>query len=183
MMPAELLSHRMAAWTVYESPLGPLTLAGDHEGLHAMYFPGRSGPLDEGARDNAPFTDALGQLEEYFAGERQAFDLPLVLEGTAFQRRVWDVLRTIEYGQTRSYGELAAEIGRLDRVRAVGAAVGRTPVPIIVPCHRVIGADGSLTGYGGGLHRKQALLDLESRVRGGATPSSVWAGRQLSLLA
>ena len=182
MTPAELLRASLA-WTMTESPLGPLTLAGDHEGLHAMYFPGRSGPLDEAARDNAPFTDALAQLEEYFAGERQAFDLPLVLEGTAFQRRVWDVLRTIEYGQTRSYGELAAEIGRLDRVRAVGAAVGRTPVPIIVPCHRIIGADGSLTGYGGGLQRKQALLDLESRARGGAPPSLVWAGLQLSLLA
>ncbi len=96
---------------------------------------------------------------------------------------MWDVLRTIEYGGTISYGELAADIGRLDRVRAVGAAVGRTPVPIIVPCHRVIGADGSLTGYGGGLQRKQALLDLESRVGGGAAVPAVWAGRQLSLLA
>jgi methylated-DNA-[protein]-cysteine S-methyltransferase len=182
MMPAELLGASLA-WTVVESPLGPLTLVGDHDGLHAAYFRGRSGPLDEAARDAAPFADAVTQLEEYFAGERQAFDLPLVLKGTAFQRRVWDVLRTIGYGRTRSYGELAADIGRLDRVRAVGAAVGRTPVPIIVPCHRVIGADGSLTGYGGGLQRKQALLDLESRVRGGAAPSGVWAGRQLSLLA
>ena len=93
------------------------------------------------------------------------------------------MLRTIEYGRTLSYGAVADEIGRPDRVRAVGAAVGRTPVPIIVPCHRVIGADGSLTGYGGGLQRKQALLELESGVRGGAAPPGVWAGRQLSLLA
>jgi methylated-DNA-[protein]-cysteine S-methyltransferase len=184
MMPAELLRASLA-WTVVESPLGPLTLVGDDHGLQAVYFPGRSGPLDEATRDEAPFADAVTQLEEYFAGERRAFDLPLVLEGTPFQRRVWDALRTIEYGGTRSYGEVAAEIGRLDRVRAVGAAVGRTPVPIIVPCHRVIGADGSLTGYGGGLQRKKALLDLESRVRGGAARvgETTWAGRQLSLLA
>jgi methylated-DNA-[protein]-cysteine S-methyltransferase len=182
MMPAELLSASLA-WTVMESPLGPLTLTGDHDGLHAVYFRGASGPVNEAARDAAPFTEAVTQLEEYFAGERQRFDLPLVLAGTAFQRRVWDVLRTIDYGHTRSYGDVAAAVGRLDRVRAVGAAVGRTPVPIIVPCHRVIGADGSLTGYGGGLQRKQALLELESGVRGGGAPPGVWAGRQLSLLA
>jgi methylated-DNA-[protein]-cysteine S-methyltransferase len=182
MMPAELLRATLA-WTVVESPLGPLTLVGDDDELHAVYFRGRSGPLDEASRDPRPFTDVTTQLAEYFAGERQRFELALALEGTPFQRRVWAALAEIPYGRTRSYGELAAEIGRLDRVRAVGAAVGRTPVPIIVPCHRVIGADGSLTGYGGGLQRKQALLDLESRVRGGAAPSAVWAGRQLSLLA
>jgi methylated-DNA-[protein]-cysteine S-methyltransferase len=184
MMPAELLRASLA-WTVVESPLGPLTLVGDDHGLRAVYFQGRSGPRDEATRDAAPFAEAVTQLEEYFAGERRAFDLPLMLEGTPFQRRVWDALRTIEYGGTRSYGEVAAEIGRLDRVRAVGAAVGRTPVPIIVPCHRVIGADGSLTGYGGGLQRKEALLGLESRVRGGVARvgETTWAGRQLSLLA
>jgi methylated-DNA-[protein]-cysteine S-methyltransferase len=182
MMPVDLLSHSIVAWTVYESPLGPLTLVGDDDGLRAMYFAGRSGPLDETTRDPQRFADAVTQLEEYFAGERQRFELALALEGTPFQRRVWTALAEIPYGRTCSYGELAAEVGRLDRVRAVGAAVGRTPVPIIVPCHRVIGADGSLTGYGGGLQRKQALLDLESRVRGGATLPAVWAGRQLSLL-
>ncbi len=182
MMPVELRRPSLA-WTVTESPLGPLTLVGDHDGLHAVYFRGRSGPLDEAAQDAGPFAEATTQLGEYFAGERQAFDLPLVLAGTAFQRRVWEVLRTIEYGDTRSYGEVAGAIGRIDRIRAVGAAVGRTPVPIIVACHRVIGADGSLTGYGGGLQRKQTLLDLESRMRGGAAPPGVWAGRQLSLLA
>lgn len=182
MMPAELLTPA-SAWTVVESPLGPLTLVGDHEALHAVYFHGRSGPLDEAARDAAPFAEVETQLAEYFAGERVAFDLPLVLAGTPFQRRVWDALRTIDYGTTRSYGQVADAIGRRDRIRAVGAAVGRVPAPIIVPCHRVIGADGSLTGYGGGLRRKQALLDLEAGVRGGATPAPVWAGRQLSLLA
>ena len=170
------------AWTVYESPLGPLTLVGDDDALWALHFPGRSGPLSEAARDVEPFTEAIVQLEEYFAGERRRFELSLRLDGSPFQRRVWAALQAIPFGATRSYGALADEIARPDRVRAVGAAVGRTPVAIIVPCHRVIGADGSLTGYGGGLHRKQALLDLESAVSGGAPPAPVWAGRQLSLL-
>jgi methylated-DNA-[protein]-cysteine S-methyltransferase len=170
-------------WTVYESPLGPLTLVGDAGALRGLFFRGRSGPLDEARRDPAPFADALTQLEEYFAGDRQQFELALALEGTGFQTRVWAELRTIPYGSTCSYCELAARIGRPDRVRAVGATVGRTPVPIIVPCHRVIGADGSLTGYGGGLQRKQALLDLEAALSGGAVAPPVWAGRQLSLLA
>jgi methylated-DNA-[protein]-cysteine S-methyltransferase len=183
MMHAELLRPRAAAWTVCESPLGPLTLVGGDDGLRAIYFPGRSGPVDETARDSRPFADAIDQLAEYFAGERRRFELSLSLEGTPFQRRVWAALAEIPYGRTTSYGELAAQIGRPDRVRAVGAAVGRTPVPIIVPCHRVIGADGSLTGYGGGLQRKRWLLDLESRVRGGSAPPAIWAGRQLSLLA
>jgi methylated-DNA-[protein]-cysteine S-methyltransferase len=170
-------------WTVYESPLGPLTLTGDEEALRSLSFPGRGGPLDEARHDPAPFADALRQLEEYFAGDRQHFELALALEGTGFQRRVWTELQAVSYGATCSYVELAARVGRPDRVRAVGAAVGRTPVPIIVPCHRVIGADGSLTGYGGGLQRKQALLDLEAAVSGGAVAAPVWAGRQLSLLA
>ncbi|MGH2895551.1 MAG: methylated-DNA--[protein]-cysteine S-methyltransferase [Solirubrobacteraceae bacterium] len=188
-MPAELLMASPGAaplaWTVYESPLGPLTLVGDDSGLRAIYFPGRSGPLAEATRDPVPFAEAMTQLAQYFAGERRRFDLALALEGTPFQRRVWAVLRTIPYGETRSYGEVADEIGRLDRIRAVGAAVGRTPVPIIVGCHRVIGAHGSLTGYGGGVHRKQALLDLESRGSGGGAQVAAtnWAGRQLSLLA
>ncbi|MFZ1992924.1 MAG: methylated-DNA--[protein]-cysteine S-methyltransferase, partial [Solirubrobacteraceae bacterium] len=127
-MPAELLSLPVVAWTVYESPLWPLTLIGDGDGLRAMYFPGRSGPLHEARRDPRPFAAALTQLEEYFSGERQHFELALTLEGTPFQRRVWTALAEIPYGRTRSYGELAAELGRPDRVRAVGAAVGRTPV-------------------------------------------------------
>ncbi|HEY2316993.1 MAG TPA: methylated-DNA--[protein]-cysteine S-methyltransferase [Solirubrobacteraceae bacterium] len=171
------------AWAVYESPIGPLTLIGDHAGLRALHFPGRGGPLDESARDRAPFRDVLDQLEEYFAGGRQRFEVALALEGTPFLQRVWTALQAIPFGSTCSYGELAARMARPDRVRAVGAAVGRTPVPIIVPCHRVIGADGSLTGYGGGLQRKQRLLELEAAVRGGAPAPSVWAGRQLSLMA
>ena len=182
MMPAELLGPAVRAWTVYESPLGPLTLIGDDDGLRAIYFPGRSGPLDEAASDPRPFAQATTQLEAYFAGERRRFELALTLEGTPFQRRVWAALARIPYGHTRSYGALAAEIGRPDRVRAVGAAVGRTPVPIIVPCHRVIGADGSLTGYGGGLQRKQALLDLERDAGAGRPPRPAWAFRQLALL-
>jgi methylated-DNA-[protein]-cysteine S-methyltransferase len=171
------------SWTVYESPLGPLTLVGDADGLHRLNFPGRGAPLDEAARCAAPFTDAIAQLEEYFSGSRQRFDLALNLSGTPFQRDVWGGLAAIPYGSTRSYGELAERVAAgPDRVRAVGAAVGRTPVPIIVPCHRVIGADGSLTGYGGGLQRKRALLDLESAVSGGAAPPAVWASRQLSLI-
>ena len=171
------------AWTVFESPVGPLTLVGDADGLRGLFFPGRSGPLDEARRDPAPFVEALAQLEQYFAGERQGFELALVLEGTGFQKRVWAALQTIPFGSTCSYGELAARVGRPDRIRAVGAVVGRTPVPIVVPCHRVIGADGSLTGYGGGLQRKQALLESEAAVSGGAVAPPVWAGRRLSLLA
>jgi methylated-DNA-[protein]-cysteine S-methyltransferase len=139
-----------------------LTLCGEPGVLRGMWFPGRSAPLDEARRDPAMFTDATAQLEEYFRGERTQFRLTLELTGTPFQRSVWKALREIPYGTTVSYGELAVTIGRADQVRAVGAAVGRTPVPIIVPCHRVIGADGTLTGYGGGLHRKRALLDLEA---------------------
>jgi methylated-DNA-[protein]-cysteine S-methyltransferase len=116
-----------------------------------------------GERDVEPelLADATRQLEEYFAGTRRRFELALDLRGSEFQRAVWDRLLAIPYGETISYGELADAVGRRERVRAVAATVGRTPIPIIVPCHRVIGADGSLTGYGGGLHRKQALLDLE----------------------
>jgi methylated-DNA-[protein]-cysteine S-methyltransferase len=104
------------------------------------------------------------QLSEYFSGQRQAFDLPLALEGTAFQRRVWDALLGIGYGRTLSYGQLADQIGQPTAARAVGLANGRNPVSIIVPCHRVVGADGSLTGYGGGLDNKHRLLELERRV-------------------
>jgi methylated-DNA-[protein]-cysteine S-methyltransferase len=163
-------------WTVYESPLGPLILKGGRGGIRALEFPSRGGPLDEDARDPEPFADAMRQLEEYFTGDRRWFDLPLDLRGTPFQRAVWDLLLAIPYGTTTTYGTLADALGRPDRVRAVGAAVGRTPVPIVVPCHRVIGADGSLTGYGGGLQRKRALLDLE---QAGAPMA---AHRQLALL-
>jgi methylated-DNA-[protein]-cysteine S-methyltransferase len=154
------------AWTTYDSPLGTFELRGGPRGLAELRFPGRSDALDPALRDPAPFAGAIQQLDEHFAGRRQAFELELDLRGTPFQLAVWERLRAIPYGETTTYGALARELGRIERVRAVGAAVGRTPVPIIVPCHRVIGADGSLTGYGGGLDRKRALLDLERRVAG-----------------
>jgi len=165
-------------WTIHETPLGALTLRGGARGLTALSFPGRGEPCDEDARAPEMFADAVRQLDEYFAGERRRFELELDLHGTPFQRSVWERLLTIDYGTTVTYGAIARELGRPERVRAIGAAVGRTPVPIIVPCHRVIGADGSLTGYGGGLQRKQALLDLE---RSGAPPQG-WTLRQLALI-
>ena len=157
-----------SGWTVYESPLGPLTLIAGPAGLRNVLFPGRSPRLEEGAR--APLSAVTAQLDRYFDGELVGFDIELDLRGGSLERIVWGLLLEIPYGQTTSYGELA---GRIDpgaypdglepykRARLVGAAVGRTPTPIVVPCHRVIGADGSLTGYGGGLDRKRALLDLE----------------------
>ena len=170
------------AWTIYQSPVGPLTLIGGPGRLSALNFPGRSGPLAEERRDPEALTAACDQLEEYFDGTRTRFDLALHLGGTAFQRRVWAELIAIQFGATISYAALADAVGRPDRVRAVGATVGRTPVPIVVPCHRVIGANGELTGYGGGLQRKQALLDLEAAVAGGDPPPAVWGGRQLAML-
>lgn len=160
-------------WTIYESPLGPLTVVAAPGGaLRRLRFPEEGAPpLDETSRH--PLESAITQLDEYFAGERQGFELPLELAGTPLQRQVWARLREIPYGETVSYGELTEGIDRsvfprdlepYQRVRAVGTEIGRTPVPIVIPCHRVLGADGSLTGYGGGLHRKRALLDLESGV-------------------
>ena len=114
-------------------------------------------------RDNGMFSDVVDQLAAYFAGELTEFDVPLDFAGSAFQQRVWNALRTIPYGETRSYGQIANEIGATGAARAVGLANGRNPIAIIVPCHRVIGAAGSLTGYGGGLDRKRTLLQLEKR--------------------
>jgi methylated-DNA-[protein]-cysteine S-methyltransferase len=171
------------AWDVYESPIGPLTLEASPGGLTSVWFPARGPARAWADRDPGALAEARIALEAYFAGERRSFaDLELDLRPTAFERAVWTALRAIPFGETVSYGELADRIGRPDRVRAVGAAVGRTPVPIVVPCHRVIGADGSLTGYGGGLQRKQALLDLERRVVAGLSPEPAWAYRQLALL-
>jgi methylated-DNA-[protein]-cysteine S-methyltransferase len=176
-------------WTIYESPLGPLTLVAGPRGLTNLSFPGRLSPPSEAAK--RPMPGVVDQLEAYFAGELRAFDLALDLHGTPLQEAVWQELLAIPYGTTASYGELA---GRIDesiyrsdvqpylRARVVGAANGRNPVPIIVPCHRVIGADGSLTGYGGGLRRKQALLDLERRSLAGEAPDPSWSRRQLAML-
>ena len=150
---------------VMPSPIGPLTLTGDGEVLDGLYMdvPGRPPPIEPAARrDDAAFAAAREQLEAYFAGALRRFSLPLRLRGTPFQRDVWEALQAIPYGATMAYGELARRIGRPAAVRAVGLANGRNPVSIVVPCHRVIGAGGGLTGYGGGLERKRRLLELEA---------------------
>ncbi|MFJ9558796.1 methylated-DNA--[protein]-cysteine S-methyltransferase [Streptomyces fuscichromogenes] len=150
--------------TVTDSPYGPLTLVAEDGILCGLYMEDqRHRPPEEtfGARDDAPFAEALDQLSAYFDGELKEFTLELRLNGTSFQRSVWDQLRLIPYGETRSYGELAEALGNPQASRAVGLANGKNPIGIIVPCHRVIGAHGGLTGYGGGLPRKQRLLDLE----------------------
>ncbi|MGN6867035.1 MAG: methylated-DNA--[protein]-cysteine S-methyltransferase [Solirubrobacteraceae bacterium] len=150
-------------FTTFDSPLGQLTLVADADGtLRHLYFPGTAPALDSADRDPEALAAAVEQLEQYFRGERTRFELRLDYGGTPFQHSVWDALRTIEYGKTTTYGALARALEA--QPRAVGSAVGATPIPIIVPCHRVIGSDGSLTGYGGGLPRKRALLDLESGV-------------------
>ncbi|WP_406452454.1 methylated-DNA--[protein]-cysteine S-methyltransferase [Streptomyces sp. NBC_01622] len=156
----------MKQHTVTDSPYGPLTLVADEDGvLCGLYMTDqRHRPPEEnfGTPDDTPFTEAIAQLQAYFAGELKEFTLELRLHGTPFQRTVWDQLRRIPYGETRSYGDLADALGSPGASRAVGLANGKNPIGIIVPCHRVVGANGSLTGYGGGLDRKQRLLDFES---------------------
>lgn len=147
------------------SPVGELVLTGNATMLTGCFFTGAGHAVVPGEgleRDDAAFADATAQLGEYFAGQRMAFDLRLAPSGTDFQLRVWQQLRTIPYGTTCSYATVARGIGATNGFRAVGLANGRNPISIIVPCHRVIGANGSLTGYGGGLERKRFLLDLES---------------------
>jgi methylated-DNA-[protein]-cysteine S-methyltransferase len=164
------------AHLVVDSPIGPLTLVAADGRLTGLYMEvrghepepaalGRPAPADPCELDPV-LAAAAGQLDSYFAGQLTEFSLPLDLEGTAFQRTVWAALRTIGYGETMSYGQLADRIGQPTASRAVGLANGRNPVSIVVPCHRVVGADGSLTGYGGGLDRKRFLLGLEQRVSG-----------------
>ena len=153
-------------YTQIESPIGPLLLAGGDDGLHELWFvEGRrkKKPNPEWQENAKPFAAAIKQLREYFAGKREDFDLPLVLNGTPFQLSVWRNLQKIPYGKTVSYLDIAKKIGNPKAVRAVGLANGSNPIPIIVPCHRVIGSNGSLTGFGGGLPTKQKLLALESR--------------------
>lgn len=160
----------MRTHTVMDSPIGPMTLTADDGRLSGLYMEVSRYPLDpaeRGERDDAVLADAVGQLEEYFAGERTEFDLELSLAGTPFQQRAWKALQDIPYGETESYGELALRIGSpVSASRAVGLANGRNPVSIVVPCHRVIGSGGKLVGYGGGLERKQFLLDFEQRISG-----------------
>jgi methylated-DNA-[protein]-cysteine S-methyltransferase len=148
--------------------LGKMLLVADERGLRSVNFPAskRAARLKAGWReDSAGFAEAIRQLRAYFAGELTDFDLPLALEGTEFQLRVWESLRGIPYGETISYGQLATRLGNPKASRAVGLANGSNPIAIIVPCHRVIGSNGSLVGYGGGLENKKALLALESRQR------------------
>jgi methylated-DNA-[protein]-cysteine S-methyltransferase len=151
-------------YTTMDSPVGKLLLAGTKNALKFILFQhGKkvARPERHWEASEAPFREAIRQLQAYFAGERQAFDLPLSLDGTPFQQAVWRELQKIPYGKTASYGEIARAIGKPNAVRAVGAANGRNPLPIVIPCHRVIGSDGSLTGYGGGLPIKETLLLLE----------------------
>jgi len=155
-------------YTTTSSPIGELLLSGRDGALAAlsMWWPGEPQPVRPGwRRDDAMFAAAVAQLDEYFAGRRTGFDLPLAPAGTGFQQRVWHALCEIPYGDTTSYGALARQLGSPDASRAVGLANGRNPIAIVIPCHRVIGADGSLTGYGGGLDRKRWLLDHEREVR------------------
>jgi methylated-DNA-[protein]-cysteine S-methyltransferase len=155
----------MRRYAIVDSPIGELLLLGDGQTLHGLYMQDGPKPLapqaDWIAADEDDFANVRRQLTEYFARERTAFDVPLSMAGTQFQRVVWRALREIPYGQTISYGELARRVGNPLAVRAVGLANGRNPISVIVPCHRVIGANGKLTGYGGGLERKRLLLDLE----------------------
>ncbi len=162
----------MIHYRTIDSPIGPLALAGQGRVLthlrmvNQTYEPNRS----DWVPNERAFADVVGQLEAYFAGDRCDFELDLELAGSEFQRRVWQALMTIPYGETQSYGQIAEQIGASGAARAVGLANGHNPIAIIVPCHRVIGASGGLTGYGGGLDRKRWLLDME-RSRLSATPS------------
>jgi methylated-DNA-[protein]-cysteine S-methyltransferase len=150
-------------FTIHPSPVGPLLMTTDGMHLTGVLFDAPE-PHVEWKRGHPVLDDAGRQLAEYFDGERRDFDLALAPTGTDFQRSVWEALRGIPYGQTISYGELARRVGNPKASRAVGLANGRNPIVVIVPCHRVIGANGTLTGYGGGLDRKRLLLDLEAKV-------------------
>jgi methylated-DNA-[protein]-cysteine S-methyltransferase len=150
-------------YTTIDSPIGELLLAGGDDGLKQLRMsPFRIDP--DWSHDREAFADVRDQLDQYFAGERRGFDVQLGLDGNSFELLVWNALLAIPYGETASYGQIAGRIGAPSGARAVGLANGRNPVAVIVPCHRVIGADGSLTGYGGGLGRKRFLLELEAGV-------------------
>ena len=168
-----MTTQRATVHAVLDSPAGPVTVVGAEGAITRVLLPGTRAPRpgerrDLGQRDDDALADALRQLDEYFAGERTQFDLALAPAGSAFQRLVWDGLRRIPFGETRSYGQLAAEIGLDPRTasRAVGAANGANPLAIVVPCHRVIGGDGSLVGFAAGVERKRWLLEHEARVAG-----------------
>jgi methylated-DNA-[protein]-cysteine S-methyltransferase len=168
--------EELVSYTVMESPLGKLLLAADDSGLRNITFE-PSAPRDHWREDPTPLRETIRQLRAWFAGELRDFDLALAPEGPAFHQRVWRELCNIPYGETMSYGELARRIGSPNASRAVGRANGANPIPIVIPCHRVIGSNGKLTGYGGGLPRKEFLLALERRqmplplAAGAAAPS------------
>lgn len=159
--------------TVLDSPVGPLVAVERDGGLARLGPHPTPGPTVVGPRDDDALPEVREQLSAYWSGELQAFDLRLTAPGTPFQREVWAALQTIPFGRTSSYGQLAAEIGRPAAVRAVGAANGRNPIFLVVPCHRVVGSTGKLVGYAGGLDMKRALLDHERSVlRGALTPAA-----------
>lgn len=152
----------------YDSPIGKLLLAGDENALSLLGFPGGSMARrheSDWVEKKSAFKTVIKQLDEYFSGKRTEFDLALSPEGTDFQQQVWQALTEIPYGETWSYGQLAKHIGKPKASRAVGAANGINPIPVIIPCHRVIGSNGKLTGFGGGLETKSFLLNLEAGAR------------------
>ena len=158
----------MQYYDFYDSPHGQMLLVANDEGLAGVYFEGQkySPQVAPGWRrdpDHAPLRDGKRELAEYFASKRERFETPLAPHGTPFQRAVWNAISTVAFGETITYGELARRAGYPGSVRAAGAATGRNPLTILVPCHRIVGSTGSLTGYAGGLERKRALLVLESR--------------------
>ena len=158
--------NRITLYSYHESPVGRLLLSGTGDALSGVWILGEKHAPEIGPawrEDDAPFVDAKRQLDEYFAGARVEFDLPLAAEGTVFQQQVWAALLRIPCGRTKTYGQLAEEIGNPKAMRAVGLANGKNPISIIVPCHRVIGANGTLTGYGGGLKAKAWLLEHEGQ--------------------
>jgi methylated-DNA-[protein]-cysteine S-methyltransferase len=164
---------------VIDSPIGPLTLVRDADGLTGLYYPGHWTRPDQatfGPRvepgDDRGFDEAIAQLREYFAGERQEFDLPINPRGSERARQIWQLLAEIPYGQTTTYGALARRIGGGISPRAIGGFVGHNPLSIFIPCHRVVGSTGKLTGYAGGLDRKQRLLELEKSVP--VAPQALW---------
>lgn len=163
-MTAETAVQRATEHTVIRTRLGELTIVRDTGALTGLYFPRhwpRPDPATFGARTSRGFEEVTRQLDEYLAAERSEFDLPIRARGTEFQRRVWDLITQVPYGRTTSYGELARRVGGGVSPQEVGAAVGQNPLCILIPCHRVIGSTGKLTGYAGGLGRKRALLDME----------------------
>jgi len=166
----------MRSHIVIDSPVGPLTLVAQDGAIVGLYMDlqrhrpdeDQFGEPDRRGRQAEPFQTAADQLDAYFAGRRTTFTISLEPQGTAFQKRVWAALQEIPYGETESYGQLAERIGSPGAARAVGLANGKNPIGIVIPCHRVVGSNGSLTGYGGGLDRKKQLLDLELAVSGAA---------------